>query len=660
MALSSGAIGGIQNGSVPFPIYFFAGVAGTSDHNMFSGYTDTKLNETAAGDILAEGLLGSLEAAQCGILESSLDDFNNQSSDLLVPVSSALNNLAQNTQGTELGAPSMIHSSAIALGSGPYSEEERADPNLPSHLYAILLADASVFWQPQDASALPIGIAALPARPTRPLSSKPSTPTNSPRAAVSASGNFSITAPLDGAVVSPGSTLQITLQPASGVQITAVDLISPSGWFHIASPSQGIFMPIPSDRQGPFAFTVVVTSQSGSQTSQVRNIVIESSASIEQVVVGPTTLRLYANNTTQGQKPSAAGLQVIGVFPDGSRDITGSAMTNYLVQNPMVAQVDTVGNITAVAPGQTAIAVTYGGIQGSAVVQVNISDLRGDLNGDGVIDGFDYALLAQAVGQTATGPDDPRDLNGDGLIDSKDLTALSALCPSALCNGFGGTMTVANAASFVPGDLAPGELVSLFGQDISSSTASATTLPLPTSLAGLEVLINNVPSPLFYVGPGQINLQVPFGLSLGPGSVAIRIAGIAVVSQVVNIVAASPGIFGANGHSIIQNDDYSLNTSSNGAMAGSYVVVYFTGEGPVNGQVASGVASPSQPLASTVSGTTVTIGGLASNVIFSGLTPGLVGLAQANVQVPTLPPGDYPVSISIAGSVSNAGTITIK
>jgi uncharacterized protein (TIGR03437 family) len=286
--------------------------------------------------------------------------------------------------------------------------------------------------------------------------------------------------------------------------------------------------------------------------------------------------------------------------------------------------------------------------------------LGGDLNGDGVIDGFDYSLLSQAVGQTPTGPDDPRDLNGDGVIDAKYLAALSALCPSALCDASGGTMTFVNAASFVPGDLAPGEIASIFGQDISNSTASATGLPLPTSLAGLEVLVNNVPAPLFYVGAGQINFQVPFGLSLGPGSLAIRISGMAVVSQAVNIVAAVPGIFSANGRSIIQNNDYTLNTTSNGAAVGSYVVVYFTGQGEVDTPVLSGIAAPLQPLARALADTAVTIGGAASNVIFSGLTPGFVGLAQVNVQVPNLAPGDYPISIVIAGNVSNAGTITVR
>jgi uncharacterized protein (TIGR03437 family) len=659
MAIGSGALTGIQNGRVPFPIYFYSGKASDADHKAFGGSVNTTLNVVTGVDVTVLGLLGGLEALDCQALKSSLDSFNNQPSDLLVPVSSALNGLNQDSAGTEVSSSTMIHSWAIALGGeAHYSEEERADPNLPSHLFDILKADDSVFWNPQFSSGLPISITAM-APSIKPTSSGGKARVKQ-LATIPAGGDFSISSPLENAVINPGTTLQIILLPTSGVQVVAADVISPAGWFHIANPGQGIFLPIPADRQGPFVFTVVGTTQAGTQTSQVRNIFVESAALIEQVTVAPTTLRLYADRTTQDGKASSSGLRVVGSFPDGSREITGSSLISYRVQNSLVARVDATGNVIAVAPGQTAIVVSYGTVQGSAVIQVNISDFRGDFNGDGVIDGYDYSLLYQAIGQPITGPDDPRDLNGDGVIDPKDLAVLSALCPSALCNASGGMLTVVNAASFVPGDLAPGEIASLFGQDISNATASATTLPLPTSLAGLEVLINNVPAPLYYVGTGQINFQVPFGLSSGTGTLAIRILGIAVVSQSVNIVAAAPGIFGGKDHGIIQNADYTLNTASNGAQVGSYVVIYFTGQGSVDAQLSSGAAAPIQPVVNTLSGTTAAIGGVASKVIFSGLTPGFVGLAQANVQIPNLAPGDYPISIAIAGSVSNASIITIK
>jgi uncharacterized protein (TIGR03437 family) len=52
--------------------------------------------------------------------------------------------------------------------------------------------------------------------------------------------------------------------------------------------------------------------------------------------------------------------------------------------------------------------------------------------------------------------------------------------------------------------------------------------------------------------------------------------------------------------------------------------------------------------------------GSAATVQFIGLTPGIPGLWQANVQVPRLPAGTYPVAVTIGGVNSNAPVITVK
>ncbi len=70
------------------------------------------------------------------------------------------------------------------------------------------------------------------------------------------------------------------------------------------------------------------------------------------------------------------------------------------------------------------------------------------------------------------------------------------------------------------------------------------------------------------------------------------------------------------------------------AAAGTYLSIYCTGLGSVSNQPATGTAAPASPLAVTTTTPTVTIGGVAAQVSFSGLTPGTVGLYQVNVQVP--------------------------
>ena len=99
---------------------------------------------------------------------------------------------------------------------------------------------------------------------------------------------------------------------------------------------------------------------------------------------------------------------------------------------------------------------------------------------------------------------------------------------------------------------------------------------------------------------------------------------------------------------------------ANGVSPGGFAVLYFTGEGQLDNPVSAGSAAPAQPLARTLGKTEVTIGGISCQVAYSGLTPGFVGLAQANVEVPKLPPGDYSVVLKVADVAAKEGAITIR
>jgi uncharacterized protein (TIGR03437 family) len=96
--------------------------------------------------------------------------------------------------------------------------------------------------------------------------------------------------------------------------------------------------------------------------------------------------------------------------------------------------------------------------------------------------------------------------------------------------------------------------------------------------------------------------------------------------------------------------------------AGEFISIYCTGLGTVSNQPATGAAAQASPLSVTTTIPTVTIGGVAAQVSFSGLTPGAVGLYQVNVQVPMgAPAGDtVPVILSIGGAASNAATIAVQ
>jgi uncharacterized protein (TIGR03437 family) len=65
------------------------------------------------------------------------------------------------------------------------------------------------------------------------------------------------------------------------------------------------------------------------------------------------------------------------------------------------------------------------------------------------------------------------------------------------------------------------------------------------------------------------------------------------------------------------------------------------------------------PISRAASPASATIGGQNAPIAFLGLTPGGIALAQANITVPSLSAGDYPVIITIAGVGSNAPLTTV-
>jgi uncharacterized protein (TIGR03437 family) len=97
-------------------------------------------------------------------------------------------------------------------------------------------------------------------------------------------------------------------------------------------------------------------------------------------------------------------------------------------------------------------------------------------------------------------------------------------------------------------------------------------------------------------------------------------------------------------------------------MRGAYISIYCTGLGAVTNQPATGAASPTSPLALTVVQPSVTVGGVAAVVSYSGLAPTLVGLYQVNAVIGSgASTGNaVPVVITIGNVTSNTVTIAVQ
>jgi uncharacterized protein (TIGR03437 family) len=217
-----------------------------------------------------------------------------------------------------------------------------------------------------------------------------------------------------------------------------------------------------------------------------------------------------------------------------------------------------------------------------------------------------------------------------------------------------------NGASF-SGGAAPGSIASIFGTWLGDAVTGASAVPLPASLSGVSLSINGTPAPLWFVSPTQINFEMPVEVTPGTATAVVTFGDTSTAPFSVTVPQAAPGIFtyGANRAVAVNNPGQTLTDSSNPAPVGSVITVYLTGIGPVDQPVADNTLSPASPPARATLPASATIGGQGAAIQFIGLTPGSIALAQANIVVPNLAPGDYPVVITVGGAASNAATITV-
>jgi len=211
-----------------------------------------------------------------------------------------------------------------------------------------------------------------------------------------------------------------------------------------------------------------------------------------------------------------------------------------------------------------------------------------------------------------------------------------------------GVVNAANSVPFTAG-ISPGEVISLFGSGMATSTAVA-GLPFPTTLGGASVTISyvdsnnnntvNLAAPIYSASPTLINAVVPYTAPSDGTFLNIKVTSGGTDSNVATFYSSvtSPGIFtypvsGGVGDGAIEHADGSVVTTASPAKAGETVVIFLTGLGAVTPAVTAGTAAPASPL-STADIPDVYIDGIQATVLFAGLTPGSGGLYQLNVTIP--------------------------
>jgi uncharacterized protein (TIGR03437 family) len=163
---------------------------------------------------------------------------------------------------------------------------------------------------------------------------------------------------------------------------------------------------------------------------------------------------------------------------------------------------------------------------------------------------------------------------------------------------------VVNAASFAGGPIAPGEIITIFGTNLTSS-----------------VTFDGTPATPFFTSPTQVNLTVPYSvtspattLQIGASSVQLQVA------------PSAPGIFAA----VPAGDNF--------------LTLYATGCGALTTDDLPRCALP----------VSATVNDQPATVLYAGIAPGLVrGANQINIQLPDgIAPGQLTIILTAGDAAS--------
>ena len=358
----------------------------------------------------------------------------------------------------------------------------------------------------------------------------------------------------------------------------------------------------------------------------------------------------------------SAGISVVAGTSAQGNSVNGISIANNEVNTPFVGIAITGGvgdgTVPAGAPTLSADhnAVTAGQIYCNQVDQaptLGVTPSSG-IKGINVAAGVDLAsgnqvqqllVVDNLVAGVAGGASTFAYLGSGGSGNTMSISQISTPWPQFMPAG------LVNAATFQQDALAPGSLVSLFGNNLNGAT----------------VQFDGISGFVFYTSSSQLNLQVPWELQ-GKSSTAVTVTANSITSlpQAVAVGLADPGIFSLGapqgGQGAIVTLAGIVVDANSPAHAGDYLEVYANGLGAVSNTPQTGAVALAIPLSGMISYPTVTIGGVPAPVIFAGLAPGFIGLYQVNLQVPQgVAAGDaVPVVLSTGAIASNTVTISVR
>lgn len=223
---------------------------------------------------------------------------------------------------------------------------------------------------------------------------------------------------------------------------------------------------------------------------------------------------------------------------------------------------------------------------------------------------------------------------------------------------------VTNAAGSTPqAGVAPGSIVTIFGQNLAASTAVGPASPLVQTLGGVTVTAGGSLLPLFFVSPTQINVQLPPAFPLGPATLTVSATGQAPVSADFTVVQDAPGLFqqtvNGQNYALVVHPDGSLVTPSAPAQQGESLTLYGTGFGSTDPALLDGFALPASPPFTIVDPLSLQVAGVAIVPDSATALAGSVGLDVIQFHLTSAVPSGANANVYVTVNGQNSNIVVL-
>lgn len=217
------------------------------------------------------------------------------------------------------------------------------------------------------------------------------------------------------------------------------------------------------------------------------------------------------------------------------------------------------------------------------------------------------------------------------------------------------TKVVSASAFNADAGLASGTWLEIYGENFGTTPPTVT--------------VNNLPAFIAFNNATQINVQAPDDSTVGSDvPIQVTVGGVRsntvmMAKKAIAPALLAPDSFKVDGRQYVvaQFNDLTFvgragliaGASFRPARPGEVVTIYGIGFGPVSPPTAAG--TPAAGLTAIQPQPVLRIGNTTATLQYAGLTPGLIGLYQFNVVIPTLAPGDYALTVETGGVPANSG-----